>query len=906
MSIRPIKLPLTLDDHEPTSLPEDHASDWRNVRSTRDRLERGPGLVLASPAPIPGDNPGASFIIGEFTIPAATGSQTVYHGLGVIPKAGIVWSSGAHATDVPVNSAHFSVGFVSVGHSERSVGTAIGPGVSPSQAYSRFDQVLIVGINPAGVVIASGTGTSWDDHSFTINWTVVDPTAAGVVVGYILGGATVLQAALVEWALPTSPGAKAVTGVGFVPQVVIHLGSKLTTHASDVNAQFVLGCMQVGGTQWTQTFGSQNGVTPSNCGTYGDTASCLAMLQAPSTINYKASFTSMDADGFTVNVTTAPASAYLIASLCLAGLPSVGVNAFDPVATSPPVRQTVAFPLTGFPPVGIIFVRSNSAPATPTTGIDYTLGVAMLAGGHGISIAELSGVTPTLPGSLAFQDAGIVAMDPSTLSETLKGQYVEAIDDGGVINWVFGNDTAPGQHPVFFLAIGTDGSSTGIVGLPRTYAQVWVGVVAPEEQIVMLTSTSAYVYNVGDIDPVTGLPRLDPTGEVYTGGPDPRFSVVNTTGTSGAIAAWSQGVDNIRQWDGLSFSNLVKVGTNIAARVLLAFNNRVIAIRPFFGGVDHITQIRWPANGDPNDWSGVGSGALEVVESSNAPLVSGVVLGGRCFVMREKELIEVVATGSLTPVFETVTRIPGMGCLAAYSVAAGEYFAFWLGPDDVFQWDGSTLTAVGGDIYNTLIQLIDYEAPDTICGVVNTVDSEYWLLLSTGDVFIYDYRRDRWYRDTYANIVAMGVILVGGLISGEVRSQRIIFGTTDGRTLRTSYTDRRFLGAPVDSYVVTKDYTAEQLLKTGNARIDLWDLNSLREFRFQGLPGSVMEVGASVDLGSTWVTQSITVNSNGVGVAFFQLPFSQIRFRLRCFTASTYEVRAGLGFDFEATGYQFP
>jgi len=142
-------------------------------------------------------------------------------------------------------------------------------------------------------------------------------------------------------------------------------------------------------------------------------------------------------------------------------------------------------------------------------------------------------------------------------------------------------------------------------------------------------------------------------------------------------------------------------------------------------------------NGNVNDWSGTGSGALEIIETSQDPLITGFVLGDRAFLAKRRELIELIWTGTLSPVFGTLSRVRGMGVLAPHSVGLAEQVAFWLGPDDIYMFDGSTLTAVGERVYNTITSLIDYNNLDVIQGAVYTPDSQYHLVVPPYK-FVYD------------------------------------------------------------------------------------------------------------------------------------------------------------------------
>jgi len=96
---------------------------------------------------------------------------------------------------------------------------------------------------------------------------------------------------------PASNGTLAITGVGFEPKLVIfHLN-----HAGDtgLDARVMLGAATSAG-QWVEAGYSGDGDTPSDDRRYVRLTECIGTLQS-SSITSRASLTSMDSDGFTLN-----------------------------------------------------------------------------------------------------------------------------------------------------------------------------------------------------------------------------------------------------------------------------------------------------------------------------------------------------------------------------------------------------------------------------------------------------------------------------------------------------------------------------------------------------------------------------------------------------------------------------
>ena len=102
------------------------------------------------------------------------------------------------------------------------------------------------------VVVAEADLSSWNDTTFTLNWTTND--AESYVIHYIAIGGSDVSAKVVDWTMATAVGNRAVTGVGFQPDVVFHAhGGHTLTAALPTNiavGAFGLGVMDFDGDQW--------------------------------------------------------------------------------------------------------------------------------------------------------------------------------------------------------------------------------------------------------------------------------------------------------------------------------------------------------------------------------------------------------------------------------------------------------------------------------------------------------------------------------------------------------------------------------------------------------------------------------------------------------------------------------
>lgn len=391
----------------------------------------------------------------------------------------------------------------------------------------------------------------------------------------------------------------------------------------------------------------------------------------------------------------------------------------------------------------------------------------------------------------------------------------------------------------------------------------------------------------------TKVNRYDPAANdwvaltgTYTGGAIARFSFVNIQDR----ICWSNGVENIQQWTGSGAPTSL---VTLASPTLLSFNDRIVALYTVDVVGTHNARAQWCVNGNITDWAGLGSGFLEVVATGNAPLTGGFVLGTQCMMGKRKELIELVITGDANSPFAEATRlnggirIAGTGILGRYTTAGAEGFMMFVGEDDVYKWEGSGFQSVGARVNSKLHEIIDYNNPDKLQGVVQAADSEYWILVSDsveGNVFIYDYRRDRWYRDDWPNVRSLGVFQVGVSLLADInRSQTAVVGFNDGATERENYTLFVRKGATYDSYIDTPDYVASK--KYGGifttVQSTLTQLNTLYEFNIEASPNITFEIGYSIDRGATWKMKTVSTDSRGIATIYVQAPFNRVRVRTR-------------------------
>ena len=295
--------------------------------------------------------------VGSFAKPtaAATASQAVT-GVGFTPQVLFLWTAGKTAADDWSNDYRYGFGCTTGASNSYSVALASLHGADPTNVSGRCADVALTIVEWGETLLAECALTSFDGDGFTLSWTTNN--AEAYIINYMaIGGIT--AAKIVNWSTATSTGNKSVTGAGFQPEIVMHFAPLLSAAtglpASYAGAQLNIGAM-TSAAQWTQHVTITDGSASSSTREDFQTDKCLGIANAGSTYAFRAGYISLDEDGFTVNFSTATATAYHVFSLCMSGADDdFSVGAFQKTNTTPgPVDQAITG--TGFAPSGLLFI----------------------------------------------------------------------------------------------------------------------------------------------------------------------------------------------------------------------------------------------------------------------------------------------------------------------------------------------------------------------------------------------------------------------------------------------------------------------------------------------------------------------------------------------------------------------
>lgn len=423
----------------------------------------------------------------------------------------------------------------------------------------------------------------------------------------------------------------------------------------------------------------------------------------------------------------------------------------------------------------------------------------------------------------------------------------------------------------------------------------------------LLHLTETKIYRFGDTLP--GVPR---DWFAISGGPTivsgRRWSVTKGEG----LFFFTHGQE-VLTWSGTgSYASITDADTSgifaseiVSSRYIEYFNNSLILGYVEEASGTKANRIRWSINGDHTRWddtAGLGAGFIDLFEEGEEPITGLRALHDRLVVYKRRSFAEILATGTLTPRHIVQVRSRGIGCAAPYTLAFNGFVHFFMGVDgNVYAWDSNTLSPIGDPILNELEGLVDPANFDTIFGAAIPSRQEYWLVVDSDNVFVYDWYRNTWSRDSYPSLSALGeaddtfgivvwndAIGAWDVYGGQWNQQNIsrqikaFGGRATGEIFevdKMTVDDYFAIGSIVDRHVETPDF----YFSTSGDYTGPWQQGTIQQllltYKYEN--SEPFEVGVSLDRGLTWNTQLITPVPAGYSALSFNLTGNVVRFRFR-------------------------
>ena len=246
-----------------------------------------------------------------------------------------------------------------------------------------------------------------------------------------------LSAKASNFALNTSTGNQAVTGVGFLPKIVLFFASENTVDGIMADQNICIGAGISSTERAMATANDEDNVTPADATRVVSNVECLHMMSAGSagTVRFIADFVSLDADGFTIDITTAPGSASRVGYLALAGddLTDIAIGTFNPSGSTG--NQAVTG--VGFLPDAILLLHTGidiaaGATSEHTFGFGWAVSTSERAW---VGTASDNGATPSDVFRRQQTDTCIGDLSFSGGSLTGLADFVSFDADGFTVNW---------------------------------------------------------------------------------------------------------------------------------------------------------------------------------------------------------------------------------------------------------------------------------------------------------------------------------------------------------------------------------------------------------------------------------------------------------------------------------------
>lgn len=383
---------------------------------------------------------------GSFAATGTTGTQAIT-GVGFQPKV-VQFFYNRRVTDGTTGDAFIGYG-VGISSSARRATAFLSADASTSSSNVAVNRNNSCIYFPGAIVVADFV--SQDADGFTINWTTNTPGEATIVNYLALGGASLTDVAVGTITAKTTTGNEAYTGVGFQPTALLVFAGKWSTDQLDAgtNGAFTFGFATSSTARGAVSERSRNASNP-QVAKHRQSTSKIAISLTDAGVFTEADLVSFDADGFTLNYTTAGGTADVVYYLALRG-PSVKVGAFNQ-ATSTGSQATTG---VGFQPKALLLASANNTSAnndaTNNNGqVSLGWGTSSTARGS-IWAGDVTGVSLTQADKDLDRAKILKLFSPGTPTLNAAADLVTFDSDGFTLNWITADATA---RQILYFAIG--------------------------------------------------------------------------------------------------------------------------------------------------------------------------------------------------------------------------------------------------------------------------------------------------------------------------------------------------------------------------------------------------------------------------------------------------------------------
>ena len=367
------------------------------------------------------------------------------------------------------------------------------------------------------------------------------------------------------------------------------------------------------------------------------------------------------------------------------------------------------------------------------------------------------------------------------------------------------------------------------------------------------------------------------------------------------VFVWSDGDYGPLRWIGTGAYTAVG-GSSVPFVTGAGFADRLVIGRTKEGGAVKPLRVRWPVSGDYTDWAGIGSGFVDLRDTPD--WVQNIsLLTDDLAIYKERSIWIGRETGKATPAIEFDSHLLGTGLLFSRGLGdLGDEHLF-VGPDAIYLFRWSNLDSIDGDIHTEFFNMLNMQFLDRMFTHIIEEFSEWHIyIVRSGKTFpdfvwVYNYFDKTW--DNYELSDTMsapgfssrsaGVTfdnLVGTMDeqtwSGDDRTVLFgspinILGADSGKVFDIDQNADNDAGVAITAELQSRDFYAED----PNNEVTITRLVVM--YRYQGV-AAVLTIGVSLDGGSNWTEQSVTVaagQSLEILEAHADIIVTGIKFRFR-------------------------
>jgi hypothetical protein len=236
------------------------------------------------------------------------------------------------------------------------------------------------------------------------------------------------------------------------------------------------------------------------------------------------------------------------------------------------------------------------------------------------------------------------------------------------------------------------------------YMQTFESIVSTFHTLV-LTTQHAYYLNAGGTYNILTMPGAIPSlanaASTSNGYPFSAANIINRVYFSNGCqplmyADGSQTLIDANTGAAVSGGIACRYMTVLASRLILGYTTEPVPGQS--GSTEFTYRIRWCVSGNPDDWTGFGSGFADVLEVPDR--ITGLVtLGRNAYLFRKNGISIISPTGDgLSPfAIENFSILPsGVGSVFPYALASYGNIAAFISNSEVFSFNGVELTPLAG------------------------------------------------------------------------------------------------------------------------------------------------------------------------------------------------------------------